>query len=308
MHDLAHDVPVSRDERVRRIVADILGLNDVDPDANIIGLGANSMEIVRIINRIEDETGKRLRFETVGFDASVTSLIAGLAHADETPDILLAPSEPLIVEVAKADASPRRQHEGWSRFALPRDTTQEGVSGTTRRFTAACVPQAALARLLARLAQAENNQATPGAAYASAGGFYSIQTYLAVKPGAVEDLPFGLYYYEPLLHELWLIAPDLIIDRSHYDPLLNAPIYDQAGFSLHLVAAPGDAVRAYGPRARDYCLIEAGAMAQRLREGVAGSGIGLCAIGDFGFEPLRAWFDVSDSHECLHTLIGGIAA
>lgn len=305
MHELTRDTPLSRDERIRRIVADVLGVDDVDPDANIIGLGANSMEIVRIINRIEDETGKRLRFETVGFDASVTSLIASLTGADDTPGPLSDGFDRAAAAAVLPHASPRRQHDGWPRYPLAADTPPASVRGSVRMFTAVTVPRASLASLLATLAQGAND-ASPRAAYASAGGFYSVQTYLAVKPGAVEGLPCGLYYFEPSLCELWLIAPDLIIDRAHYDPLQNAPIYDRAGFSLHLVAAPGDALRAYGARARDYCLLEAGAMAQRLREGASAAGIGLCAIGDFAFEPLRAWFDVDDAQECLHTLVGGM--
>lgn len=297
--------------RISRIVGDVLGITDVDPHANIIGLGANSMEIVRIINRVEDEMGKRLRFENVGFDASVATLVADLERLEEPGGAMgedgRMPSAAATVPQIPADTPVVRENPGWARYPLNGSEPANTVQGSARAFAAEPVSLAALTELLDRVARTLPGS-PPRAAYASAGGFFSVQVYMAVKSGGVTGLPCGLYYFQPCLRELWLIAPDFVVDRAHYDLLQNAPIYDQAAFSLHLVSAPARARRAYGARARDYCLLEAGAMAQRLREGAAPAGVGLCAIGDFAFEPLRAWFDVDDAQECLHTLIGGKAA
>ena len=69
-------------ERISRIIESVLGVPVPDAQANIIGLGANSMEIVRIINRLEDELGFRPRFEDLSACPTVTALATAYENVD----------------------------------------------------------------------------------------------------------------------------------------------------------------------------------------------------------------------------------
>ncbi len=61
----------------------------------------------------------------------------------------------------------------------------------------------------------------------------------------------------------------------------------------------------YGELARDFCLIEAGAICQLLMTAAPAQQIGLCPVGALDFAPLRAGFLLDESHMLLHSLLGG---
>ncbi|WP_230479314.1 nitroreductase family protein [Burkholderia humptydooensis] len=297
--------------QIRQIVESVLGVAVPDHDTNIIGLGANSMELVRIINRIEDSTGVRIGFDALNFSPSVAMLAASVDAA--RGDAVAPPAPPDAADIGGADErrvgpviDALRDDAGWPVVRLAVDAADSPCAGSVRTFRETPLELAQLARLLGVLAQTDANSPRR-AAYASAGARYPVQAYLYVKAGAVAGLSCGLYYFHPTRGELWLLAPDLVIDGSLYDPLLNAEIHRQAAFSIHLVSRPAAIEPMYGARARDYSLLEAGAMAQLLRMRAPSCGIGLCAIGDFAFEPVRGWFELDEGQACLHTLLGGLA-
>ncbi|MBP0713542.1 nitroreductase family protein [Burkholderia sola] len=298
-------------EQIRHIVESVLGVAVPAPDANIIGLGANSMELVRIINRIEDDSGVRIGFENLSFTPSVAMLAACVetaragsvadAGALRAHDELPGADGTDTRRVAPAQAiGAIRDDEGWPVVRLMAGMPDELSVGSVRAFRETQVELDRVARLLSVLRQ---RQARAG--YASAGARYPVQTYLYARAGAVAGLACGLYYFHPARAELWLLAPDLVIDAALYDPLHNAAIHRGAAFSIHLVSRPTAIEPLYGARARDYCLLEAGAMAQLLRMRAPSYDLGLCAIGDFDFEPVRGWFELDADQECLHSLLGG---
>jgi SagB-type dehydrogenase family enzyme len=303
-------------DHIRRIVESVLGVSVPDVDANIIGLGANSMELVRIINLIEDDLGWRLKFEDVSFEPSIAALAK---NVETTREHLTCGAPPSSVDSYLSppaqEATPRnspvgkgiREDDGWPTVELANDPAPaEVVYASTREFALEALPLTSVGQLLDSLRQPE--QGTPGSAqYASAGALYPVQAYLYVKAGGVEGLQRGLYYYHPRANALWLLAPDLVLDETLYEPLFNAPIYRRAAFAIYLVSRPAAIEASYPGRAHDYCLLEAGAMAQLLRMRAASCGIGLCAIGDFAFEPVRNWFELDDGQTCLHSLVGGCA-
>jgi SagB-type dehydrogenase family enzyme len=300
---------------ISRIVESVLGIPVPDAQANIIGLGANSMEIVRIINRLEDELGFRPRFEDLSASPSVAALavaydgirtIGGLAdqapmHQSEVDGNTSALAPRL------SRASPRlaiRTDAGYHRVSLPNASSLVVQGRSVRKFRADTLSYEAFSRLLGVLRQPHPGRGGH-AAYASAGGCYAVQTYIHLRNGQVAALRGGLYYYHPQHHALWLLVPDLILDAGLYEPVLNATICHQASFAIYLVSRPTAILPTYGDRGRDYCLIEAGGMAQLLRMQGPSCGIGLCAIGEFDFEPLRGWLDLDPDQECLHSLLGG---
>ena len=140
--------------------------------------------------------------------------------------------------------------------------------------------------------------------YPSAEHSYAVQCYLHVKEGRVEGVEAGTWYYEPHGHRLVLLHPGVEIDRSLHGPP-NQPIFDEAAFSVFLVARLAAVAPLYPKVARELCLLEAGHMGQLLMtEGVAHR-IGLTPLGGVGFEPIRHLFDLEPDHDLVHTFVGG---
>jgi SagB-type dehydrogenase family enzyme len=141
--------------------------------------------------------------------------------------------------------------------------------------------------------------------YPSAGSLYAVQTYLHLKPGAVEGLAAGAYYYHPVDHALLCLTPDAEIDARIHEPHVNRPIFEQAGFSIFLVARVNAIAPLYGDYSPRFASLEAGHMGQVLMSFAPENKIALCPIGDVEFEPLRAMFDLDEDHVLMHLFVGG---
>jgi SagB-type dehydrogenase family enzyme len=141
--------------------------------------------------------------------------------------------------------------------------------------------------------------------YASAGGLYPVQTYLYIKPGRIEGLTAGTYYYHPADHRLVLLAADVDLDRGIYHPFINAPIFDEAAFAIFLIAQLKAIAPMYGERSLHFATLEAGEMTQLLESTAPGAGIGLCQIGTLDFQRVRHLFALDEGHMLAHSLLGG---
>jgi SagB-type dehydrogenase family enzyme len=140
--------------------------------------------------------------------------------------------------------------------------------------------------------------------YGSAGPTYAVQTYLYIKPGGVEGVPAGVYYYHPMQNDLVLVSRTDRIDRSiHF--FENQTIFDESAFSIFLIAQLAAIAPLYGTKSRDFALLEAGLMAQLLETTAPACQIGLCQIGNLLFDPIKDLFALDESHAHLHTLLGG---
>lgn len=140
--------------------------------------------------------------------------------------------------------------------------------------------------------------------YPSGGGLYPVQTYLYVKPGRVEDIEGGAYYYDPKRHALVSLKKGASVDRSVHAPH-NRSIFDESAFSIFFIGNLAAVEPMYGKLGRDFCLLEAGYMGQLLMQGAGKSGLGLCAIGALDFESLRPLFDLDEKHHLVHSMLGG---
>ena len=174
-----------------------------------------------------------------------------------------------------------------------------------RKYVPAAVTLQQISALLASLMQIDLvGSPLPKYRYPSGGGLYPVQTYLHAKPGRVEGLPTGLYYYHPQQHRLLLLTPNAEIPRTVH-ALDNRSVYDEAGFTIFLIGQLNAIQPIYGPTARDLCLLEAGYMGELLMEAAPGYEIGLCPFGDIDFDAVRDLFALEDSHIFLHALVGG---
>jgi amino acid adenylation domain-containing protein/non-ribosomal peptide synthase protein (TIGR01720 family) len=318
-------------ERIAALVARVLSRGRVEPEENLLDRGASSVDMIRIANLVERELGFRPRIDAFHLEPTVAALARGYAE-----HLARRPVEPTAAGTG-ADPGPARS------FAVLRDPEERAAfkerqpglrrdivglapgrpavrlafepgnhagRRTHRSFAPAPVPLRRLGGLLGSLCQTAAD-GVPRYSYPSAGGLYPVQVYVHAKPGRVEDLPPGLYYHDPVEHRLALLAPDLALDRSLHEPLVNAPIFDQAAFSIFLVARLAAIAPLYGEQARDFCLLEAGAMLQLLMLDAPARELALCPIGRLDFAPIREAFaldEIDESSFLAHSLVGGLPA
>ena len=173
-----------------------------------------------------------------------------------------------------------------------------------REFLDRPVALADLARLLEGMcSQPIAGAPLPKLMYPSGGALYPVQLYVNVKPGRVEGLAAGLYYLDPDDHSLCRIHDQPAPETIHGD--YNRAFAAASAFDLLLVANPDVVGALYPDLARDFCLLEAGAISQLLRERAPDAGLGLCAVGSIAFEPVREALGLAAGAIFLHGLIGG---
>jgi len=206
----------------------------------------------------------------------------------------------------------RRHAADARRVALPPLAADEGgrralyaERRSHRRFAPAPLPVERLSALLDCLRPvAAEDEPLGKFRYPSAGHLYPVQTYVYAAPGRVEGLPGGTYHYDFEGHELVTLTPAARIDPSVQAPV-NRALAEQSAFAIFLVAQMEAIEPMYGPLARDFCLIEVGAMSQLLMTAAHPLGLGLCQVGAMRFEAISPLFKLGEGHLFLHALFGG---
>jgi amino acid adenylation domain-containing protein len=319
--------------RVTALVADVLNIEISDPGVNLMSLGANSIDMVRIGNRLEAEFGSRPRMDEI-FRLQSTRALAGWyepaesakaeqakpaqSSGSEVVDRIVAETR-VMIEPEERDAfkdsrpGVRKDIAGRLLVDLPREVTDEmreryRSRRSCRNFSLKPVKLQDLSDFVGCLAELSLGENKHKFLYASPGGLNPIQLYLHVKPGRVEGLAEGTYYYHPEQHALMQIAEIAELDRDMHIPFINTPIFDECAFSLFLIADLGSIVPAYGDRSMHFISLEVGAISQLLDMYAAEANIGICHIGTIEFERIAEYFDLKQSHICVHSMVGGAPA
>jgi SagB-type dehydrogenase family enzyme len=321
----------SQTARIARLVSDVLKIKHIDPEVNLFNLGATSIDVIRIVNLLDRELGYRPKIDAFYRAPTIAALTNSYeqhllrkpAKAPELVDLTMqgtpqsvVASFKLLSDPAEREAFKKRQlgsrsgdHDTTSiqlpvKVPDPLLKKRFAERRSHRRFSLEPIRLEQLSRLLTGLRRIEL-EGKAKHLYASAGGLYAVQTYLYVKPGRIEGLRAGSYYYRPVDHRLLPLVPDVEIDRNAYDALINRPIYDQAGFAIYLIAQLKAIAPMYGERSVHFATIEAGLICQLLETAAPKHGIGLCQIGSLEFPRIRALFDLEESHVLVHSLLGG---
>jgi amino acid adenylation domain-containing protein len=311
--------------RLTALISEELAQRIRDPRQNLLTIGATSMDLVRIVGRLEKEFGFRPSFQEFFRDPTVAALarLVEQRRKRTTSDSATAPPPPrraleLIVDPAERDAFRLANHGvrvfpgDWGRLPLLRELLQTELEErvrqrrTIRRFLPAPVPLASLGAWLAELSRLTIGGAVRHA-YGSAGGCYPVQTYLHAKPEGVAGCPAGTFYYHPIEHCLVPLTLGAELDPAAHEPFTNRPIFEQARFSLFFVSQPRAIEPMYGDLALRFSLLEAGAMAQAVESSAWRFGLGLCPIGWLDFTAIHGLFHVEDGQELLHAHVGGLA-
>ena len=293
-------------EQIRELVVSVLRLKDVDPEVSLLEYGATSIDMIRIVNRLDETLGYRPRIGDFYRSPTIIGLLRGYqskTRENEGAAPLRGPhaheqrrsrstvlTDPVERESFKRERSGlRRFDENVPAYALGAMQDEDAISlyrkrRSYREFLQAPVPFAKLRGLLGRLGSMTVD-GQPKYLFGSAGSSYPVQTYFYAKPRRVESLPAGAYYFDPAGRRLVLISGGACIDPEIYDFLINRPVFDSAAFSIFLVAQLDAIEPLYGDLSLSFATIEAGLMTQLLEMAASSYGIGLCQIG--GLDPVR---------------------
>ncbi|HEX9944677.1 MAG TPA: amino acid adenylation domain-containing protein, partial [Thermoanaerobaculia bacterium] len=298
------------------------------PDGNIEFLGRNDSQVKvqghRIeLGEIEAALGRHPAVASAVVNAlgerqGAKQLVAYVVLREPSPAAAaLAPGMALVDPVERLRF--KLQHHGLRRdlengrpavFLKRPELTPEEIEArylrrrSFRKFLREPIPLDDLAGFLSCLLQVEIGGAPfPKLRYGSAGTLYPVQTYLWVKPGRVEGLEEGIHYYDPREHRLVRLA-GAKLDASLYDPV-NRATFEEAAFAVFLIARMAAITPLYGERGRHFAVLEAGLMTQLLEMSAPEHRLGLSQVGGIRFEEIRASFALDDSHELVHTILGG---
>lgn len=298
--------------RIAEIIGQVLDRDGISSDTDLLGLGATSIDLIRIANRFESELAFRPSIDDVYRNPTV----AGLMALYERQGGLEQPStQRVLLDPVRREAFRRERHgirtdlEDKMRVAFASKGSNESrlaayeARRSHRQFSLKPVPASGIGALMACVQELSVNGRT-GYLYPSAGALYPLQTYLYVKAGRVEGLSGGIFYVHPAGNGILLDA-DPNLDRTIYDPFINRPIFDEAAFAIFLVARVGAIAPIYGDLTAMFVAIEAGYMGQLLMTAAGGHQIGLCPIGYLDFDQIRSRFLLDPDDYLVHSLLGG---
>src|SRR5690606_13792963 len=112
--------------------------------------------------------------------------------------------------------------------------------------------------------------------YRSLKRHYGIKPYIVVEKNGVENVPYGVFLYDPLTHSISLVSKDLAVPiKTCYTPF-NRKHANDAKFRVFLVAEVDE--NAVKDRQLYLSVLEAGYIGQLLLDRQAEFNIGVCPI------------------------------
>jgi amino acid adenylation domain-containing protein len=234
---------------------------------------------------------------------------AATAEAPAVSAETVDPIQAQLVEFKLTKPGLRRTRDGETMLPLPataRDAAAWRLRRSFREYLGDTLTLGRLAEVLQNLSELQNeDMPLPKYRYASAGSLHAVQVYLYVKPGRIEGLEGGYYYYQPEQHALVRLAGEEPLTVAQYGVGENPLVFDRAAFSLFFVGERNAIVPVYGEETGDRFLhVEAGYMAQLLMECSPAQRVGLCPIGYLG-DDLPRLLGLQSSQMIVHSLVGG---
>jgi SagB-type dehydrogenase family enzyme len=130
----------------------------------------------------------------------------------------------------------------------------------------------------------------------SAGALYPLEMYLVA--GAVEQLPAGLYHYNPKRHAL-VLQQTGDVRAPLADAALQQHYVHNAPAVLVIAAVYARTAHKYGSRAKRYVRIEAGSAAQNVYLQATSLGLGTVYVGAFDDSAVQQVLGLPADHEPL---------
>ncbi len=300
-------------QQLLEIVAELLELSHVAPQDNLVSLGATSVHLISLVNRLEGAFGQRLRLTDVARCSNLAAVFALL----EPNDLLASSGDPeqlraqVFLTHCRSIMEPeqrrlfKQQKVAWSDrsgqvIALGDQSCPELIRArrSWRNFQRASINNESLGILLSRLRQHQEG-AHSRHTYGSAGGLYPIQVYgcpLNSEPP---------WYYHPGKHCLYPLAEtNSQLDLVRFSAANHGWIEDTS-LLLVLVLDMAAIAPIYEAASIKFGWLEAGAICQLIESQASDSNLGFCQVGDANYDQLREILRLRDGQVCLHTLAGG---
>jgi SagB-type dehydrogenase family enzyme len=254
-------------------------------NSDLLGLGLDSIDLIRIANALDTALGFRPDLETLYASPTIRTI------AESRPGRSDVASEPAIHDsTGEAVLLLTDDLPAASMFASRR---------SVRRFTLRPVSTSALSGLLDALRVRPDGTRS----YGSASAFYPVRTYVSVKPGRVGGVDAGSYRYDPVRHALHSVSPDRPA-RAFFAPS-NTPAFEEAAFVFFLVAELAALEERYGSRGAHLATVEAGLMAQTLDIAAPACGLGICQIGSANEAAIGSLLGLGPRDRFVHALFAG---
>ncbi|MFN8674492.1 MAG: amino acid adenylation domain-containing protein [Candidatus Sericytochromatia bacterium] len=324
--NLSKELPKNLDNdllsKIHEIITKNLNIKELSFETDLLSIGANSIDIVRISNNLEQEFGFSPKISDI-FRLKTINLIAEFYEKNgykpkeiETliisDDILEVDSAPLVTTKIIIEPKDREIFKN-KRLALRNlsgkeiklfektDKTNYDKYKTTRLFSNKLITLNDFSNFLSVLQEIEVNN-TFKYLYPSAGSLYPVQIYFSLKNNAIENLEEGLYYYHPQKHSIIKIT-----DKEPKDLYLSfsKDIYNSSKFSIFLISDLKAIEPLYLTSSIEYSYIESGCITQLLRESAPNYNLGLCSIGQINNEELKNNLNLDEKYLVLHTILGG---
>ncbi|MEZ4436537.1 MAG: amino acid adenylation domain-containing protein [bacterium] len=290
---------------VRAIAEALLDRGPIEPDARLLALGVDSVDMIRLAGRLEQAFGWRPEMEALFRAGTLAGIAACYAERETTAERSGWQRIPLAATEAdraahKAQLATRRAFDTTDGRALPGPApTPDLTRRSHRAFASTPVTDEALGALLGHLRPAVWDQ-TPKYRYASGGGIYAVDTLVWLAPGRAAS-PGGLYGYAADAHRLVRLG-----DLDAVEPEIgNRGWLPGAAFVLFFVADMRAIAPLYGEASARLALLEAGAMCHLLESEAAACGLGLCQVSGIDFAPVAEVAGLGPDRLHLHALAGG---
>jgi amino acid adenylation domain-containing protein len=320
-------------DTIANIVAEVMNIAVPAPTADLLDeLFADSLEMVRIGNRLEKTFGSRPRIDEL-FRLQTIEALAGYYAPTEAGDadgLTASPEEHgdgdstdpqlvnyrVLLDPAERDAfkktrpGVRRDVDDRPSVALAHadteDTRRERYERrrSYRAFSLKPILQDEFGGFLSALSELKIDGESKFL-YPSPGGLNPTQTYVHVKPGRIRGVDPGMYYYHPEDHRLVCMTAGVDLDRSIHIPFINTPMFDESAFSVFFVVDFDAIGPSYGEKSLHFATLEAGVLAHHLELHSTAFGIGLCQVGGLDFDAIRDFFNLGPQHHLIHSMVGG---
>lgn len=284
-----------------------LALREVDGDSDLFDLGATSLTMVQVVDNLHRSFGVEVPVEIFLENPTIDG-IADYVGSVWTGTQMPAGEDAAVeekIEAPEPNAAESVPSPLTIRLPAEHATTQDMGSDADARsgFGHRAVSLSRFGGMLSLLRRADINGAAKYL-YPSAGGLYSVQTYVYVANRAVEGIEQGCYYYHPLEHALHAVTEKMPLDALAFREE-DRRILREAGFALFLVARMDGIRPVYQDAAPILASLDAGYMSELLLSRQEDCGVRLLPAPGIRFGRLRSRFGLEPDHKFLFGLLGG---
>ncbi|MED0939954.1 beta-ketoacyl synthase N-terminal-like domain-containing protein, partial [Bacillus mobilis] len=295
-------------EMITKHFKEVLKLQDINPEEDIFNLGATSLTIVNVAQRIKEKEGFSIPVEVILEHSTISEMATHLC-AQKTEQVSDGNSslyeDELYGQEARDENSIKYTYEEIDvDLAVGKYDSLYYKSYTTQpEFEDKPVNINDISGLLSLLKR-QLVDGTEKYLYPSAGGKYAVQTYIYVKENGISDLPKGTYYYHPEKHDLNELSKDCAITSDIFSEY-HKEIFSNAKFVIFFVAEMKAIQPFYQKFSHSLVTLDSGYMSQLLLSNQSNYNIGLYPAIGVDFESVEKYFKLKPSHRFIHCLLGG---